>query len=252
MDAIQPFSAWYRCIRGCPGRYDVFAVIYRCPSCGGLLEVAHDEAALAAAHSGAEWRDLFDGRARIRSHPTRRRRQYAMRKRSADRPHHVRSLGQTRMGAAPTAPRAHRHPGRRIYPALAAPRLGKALGLDDLWVKQCGVSHTGSFKDLGMTVLVSAVEQMMAGGRGGVTSPLQGWQRPPRPRRRPCARRVCIHRRHLGRAGRLCRGRRHPGHRLPAQGQDQHRATHPAHRPRRARAGARHRLRRLHADRAGK
>lgn len=29
--------------------------------------------------------------------------------------------------------------------------------MSDLWVKQCGNSHTGSFKDLGMTVLVSQV-----------------------------------------------------------------------------------------------
>ena len=158
MDAIQPFSAWYRCIRGCPGRYDVFSVIYRCPSCGGLLEVTHDAAALAAAHSGPEWRDLFDGRARISPSNLRRRRQYAIRERSADRPQHVRSLGQARMGAAPTRPLRTSSPwakdSRRCLPS---PRLGKALGLDDLWVKQCGVSHTGSFKDLGMTVLVSAV-----------------------------------------------------------------------------------------------
>jgi threonine synthase len=33
-----------------------------------------------------------------------------------------------------------------------------------LWVKQCGNSHTGSFKDLGMTVLVSMVKQMIAHG----------------------------------------------------------------------------------------
>jgi hypothetical protein len=29
----------------------------------------------------------------------------------------------------------------------------------------CGNSHTGSFKDLGMTVLVSAVKQMIADGK---------------------------------------------------------------------------------------
>jgi threonine synthase len=32
-------------------------------------------------------------------------------------------------------------------------------------VKQCGNSHTGSFKDLGMTVLVSAVREMIRRGR---------------------------------------------------------------------------------------
>ena len=45
-----------------------------------------------------------------------------------------------------------------------AERFGHSLGLDELWVKQCGNSHTGSFKDLGMTVLVSMVKQMMADG----------------------------------------------------------------------------------------
>ena len=39
-----------------------------------------------------------------------------------------------------------------------AERLGReSLGMKELWVKQCGNSHTGSFKDLGMTVLVSQV-----------------------------------------------------------------------------------------------
>ena len=47
-----------------------------------------------------------------------------------------------------------------------AERFGRELGLDDLWVKQCGNSHTGSFKDLGMTVLVSVVKQMIADGAG--------------------------------------------------------------------------------------
>jgi threonine synthase len=46
-----------------------------------------------------------------------------------------------------------------------AERLGKKVGLEDLWVKQCGNSHTGSFKDLGMTVLVSMVSQMRAEGK---------------------------------------------------------------------------------------
>ena len=32
--------------------------------------------------------------------------------------------------------------------------------MSDLWVKQCGNTHTGSFKDLGMTVLVSQVNRL--------------------------------------------------------------------------------------------
>jgi threonine synthase len=50
-----------------------------------------------------------------------------------------------------------------------AERLGQTIGVPDLWVKLCGNSHTGSFKDLGMTGLVSVVKQMMASG----TSPVR-------------------------------------------------------------------------------
>ncbi len=46
-----------------------------------------------------------------------------------------------------------------------AEQLGRRWGLSDLWIKQCGNSHTGSFKDLGMTVLVSMVKQMRHEGR---------------------------------------------------------------------------------------
>eukprot|EP00250_Pteridium_aquilinum_P002447 c12662_g1_i1 orf=1-1218(-) len=43
-----------------------------------------------------------------------------------------------------------------------AERFGKEmLNMNDLWVKHCGISHTGSFKDLGMTVLVSQVSRLM-------------------------------------------------------------------------------------------
>ena len=45
-----------------------------------------------------------------------------------------------------------------------AERFGKLLGLEDLWIKLCGNSHSGSFKDLGMTVLVSQVKQMISEG----------------------------------------------------------------------------------------
>ena len=46
-----------------------------------------------------------------------------------------------------------------------ADRFGREIGLQELWVKLCGNSHTGSFKDLGMTVLVSVVRQMIAEGQ---------------------------------------------------------------------------------------
>lgn len=149
------YSAWYQCIRGCPGRYDVLDVIYRCPACDGLLEVVHDTQALAAAGSGAAWRDRFTARSAIGSGHVHSgvwaRHEWVLPQVSPD---HIVTLGEG------------------YTPLLPVPRLGRELGVGpDLWVKQCGVSHTGSFKDLGMTVLVSAVNQMMAEGalrgRGG-------------------------------------------------------------------------------------
>ena len=79
-----------------------------------------------------------------------------------------------------------------------AERYGRELGVEDLWVKMCGNSHTGSFKDLGMTVLVSVVKQMIADGGGD-----------PRGRLR-------VDRRYVGGARRLCGGRGHSGDRDPA------------------------------------
>ena len=48
--------------------------------------------------------------------------------------------------------------------ALHGPLGELELGMQDLWVKLCGNSHTGSFKDLGMTVLVSVVRQVIQDG----------------------------------------------------------------------------------------
>src|SRR5262245_55062057 len=45
-----------------------------------------------------------------------------------------------------------------------AERYGRSIGLEDVWVKLCGNSHTGAFKDLGMTVLGSVVRQAVAEG----------------------------------------------------------------------------------------
>ena len=50
-----------------------------------------------------------------------------------------------------------------------ADRYGREMmGMTDLWVKQCGNTHTGSFKDLGMTVLVSQVNHIMQTKPGSI------------------------------------------------------------------------------------
>ncbi len=112
-----------------------------------------------------------------------------------------------------------------------AERYGRELGLEDLWLKLCGNSHTGSFKDLGMTVLVSTVNQMIA--------------------RRQAHRRdrLRVDRRHLGGARRLRGGGGDPRDRLPAARQDLAGPADPAGRERGDRVRARYRLRRLHGDR---
>src|SRR5207244_5748506 len=50
--------------------------------------------------------------------------------------------------------------GEGNSPLIKSDRFGKHLGIDEIHIKQCGTSHTGSFKDLGMTVLVSSVNQI--------------------------------------------------------------------------------------------
>ncbi len=55
------YRASFRCIAGCHGTHPLFAPLYRCPSCGDLLEVAHDIEALRDRSAGA-WMRLFDDR----------------------------------------------------------------------------------------------------------------------------------------------------------------------------------------------
>jgi threonine synthase len=143
---VKPFGAWFECVRGCEGRYSLFDIIYHCPRCGGLLDVRHDMAALSQ-RSGDEWRTLFDGRIRTNEWP----------------------FGSGVWGKKEwVCPELDDESIVSMYEGHTnlfwAQRLGQQIGLEDLWVKLCGNSHTGSFKDLGMTVLVSVVRQMMTAG----------------------------------------------------------------------------------------
>lgn len=139
--------ASFRCIAGCPDRYPLGEVLYRCPRCQGLLEVAHDLPALAT-RSAAEWKQLFAERWRSPSGPFASgvwaKREWVL---PELRDENLVTLGE---GATHLMP---------------IPRLAEALGLGDVRIKQCGTSHSGSFKDLGMTVLVSMVRQMIADGK---------------------------------------------------------------------------------------
>ena len=141
------YRAELACSEGCDFRSPIHEVIYRCPACGGLLEVRHDLERLRA-RSASAWMHLFDGRYKRTMWPYGSgvwgKKEWVM-------PHVLDDLvvsldeGGTNL--------------------LWASRLGGELGLDDLWIKLCGNSHSGSFKDLGMTVLVSVVRQMIADGK---------------------------------------------------------------------------------------
>jgi len=110
------------------------------------LEVAHDIAALRT-RSGAEWKRLFDARTRTNEWP----------------------YGSGVWGKKEwVCPQVRHENIVSMYEGHTnlfwARRLGEEIGVPDLWVKLCGNSHTGSFKDLGMTVLISVVKQMIADG----------------------------------------------------------------------------------------
>ena len=137
----------FRCVAGCDGSYDVEQVIYHCPKCGELLEVKHDLAALKH-RSTAAWIKLFEERAGTSRWPYGSgvwgKKEWVMPQVDDDC---VVSLNEG---------------GSNLF---WAERYGATLGLSDLWIKLCGNSHTGSFKDLGMTVLVSVVKQMIKKGK---------------------------------------------------------------------------------------
>jgi threonine synthase len=139
-------KSWLRCINGCDIEYPVFDVTYYCEKCGGLLEVAHDLSELKK-RSGLDWKELFENR----SIP-----------------------GETYQQSGVwnyqewVMPGLDRHCqvtlGEGRTPLVHSEKLGREIGVPDLWIKMSGTSHTGSFKDLGMTVLVSAVLQMIREG----------------------------------------------------------------------------------------
>jgi threonine synthase len=141
------YHSWLECVRGCGRRYSIDDVVYRCEDCGGLLDVEHDLDALRR-RSAAEWMRLFHQRTRSNEWP----------------------YGSGVWGKKEwVCPQIDNASVVSMYEGHTncfwAERLGEDAGVPDLWVKLSGNSHTGSFKDLGMTVLVSVVRQMIADGK---------------------------------------------------------------------------------------
>jgi threonine synthase len=143
------YHSWLECIRGCGRRYSIYDVVYRCEDCGGLLDVEQDVDALRD-RSAAEWKTLFERRTRTNEWP----------------------YGSGVWGKKEwVCPQVDDENVVSMYEGHTncfwAERLGKEIGVPDLWVKLSGNSHSGSFKDLGMTVLISVVHQMMADHKAG-------------------------------------------------------------------------------------
>ena len=142
---MAAYRAWFESLTDPSERYELDQIVYE-DSRGGLLQVVHDIEQLRAT-SPDDWKKLFDARAHRTEWP---------------------------YGSGVWGKKEWVLPG--IDPANVvsmyeghtnlfwAERYGRQVGLEDLWLKLCGNSHTGSFKDLGMTVLISQVNDMIARG----------------------------------------------------------------------------------------
>ena len=142
------FRAELRCLAACEGvSFPLTEPVYRCPKCDGLLDVHHDTDALRE-RSADGWKALFDER---RCHG----------------PWPLDSgVWSKHEWVAPQLPIADIvSMGEGHSTLLKADAYGGDIGVDNLWLKLCGNSHTGSFKDLGMTVLVSMVNHAVKSGR---------------------------------------------------------------------------------------
>src|SRR3989454_10784021 len=137
------YRAWFQCINTeCGATYPLNRVVYECERCQSLLEVQHDLQALARRDAKG-WMKLFEDRYKSNLWP----------------------YGSGVWGKKEwILPQIDNKNVVSLYEGgtnlFWAERFGKVVGLKDLWIKLCGNTHSGSFKDLGMTVLVSTVKQM--------------------------------------------------------------------------------------------
>jgi len=141
------YRAWFQCINpACGKTFPLNSVVYQCTGCHSLLEVQHDLNALKA-RTPAQWKELFERRYKSNEWPYGSgvwgKKEWVLPEIAAE---NVVSLYEG---------------GTNLF---WAERFGKVIGVSDLWIKLCGNTHSGSFKDLGMTVLVSQVKQMISEG----------------------------------------------------------------------------------------
>src|SRR5436190_16763389 len=141
------YRAWFQCINEkCGATYPLNTVVYQCERCQALLKVKHGRKALAERDAGT-WKNLFETRYKSTGWP----------------------YGSGIWGNKEwVLPQIEDENIVSLYEGgtnlFWAERFGKTIGVNNLWVKLCGNTHSGSFKDLGMTVLVSQVKQMISEG----------------------------------------------------------------------------------------
>jgi threonine synthase len=144
---VPNYSSWFECFAGCGEKYSIKEVEYLCRKCGALLQVSHNMAELKKT-SADQWKEIFRAR-----------------KQGNEWPYGSGVWSKKEW----VCPEVSSENVVSMYEGESnlfwADRLGKQIGLKNLWIKLCGNSHTGSFKDLGMTVLVSVVKQMIAEGK---------------------------------------------------------------------------------------
>jgi threonine synthase len=140
------YRAWFQSLADPAERYPLDEVVYTDRN-GGLLQVVHDMDELQKTRA-PQWKEIFENRAHKTQWP----------------------YGSGVWGKKEwVLPEIDPENVVSMYEGHSnlfwAERYGRALGVEDLWLKLCGNSHTGSFKDLGMTVLVSMVKEMRARGK---------------------------------------------------------------------------------------
>ena len=107
--------------------YPLNSIVYRCKICGSLLEVQHDMKALARRDAKA-WMKLFEDRYK-----------------STQWPYGSGVWGKKEW----ILPKIDDCNIVSLYEGgtnlFWAERFGRMIGLDNLWIKLCGNSHSGSF-----------------------------------------------------------------------------------------------------------
>ena len=135
------FSAEFKSISG-NDTYPLSQIVYRGLD-GSLLEVSHNRCAWASK-TPDEWKALFQSR------------------RASFEPADLSGVWSKRELVLPEIPVEDIVTLQEGFsPLFNAQKLAEEIKIRSLRVKLCGNSHTGSFKDLGMTVLVSQVNHLI-------------------------------------------------------------------------------------------